>query len=493
MKFLNEINKSNSSLYKLEILNSFKNDDLEKRILKMTYDKVAYTYGVTMLKVTMKNVTIPTQESKLKGLEYGLNQLERLNSREVTGNKAIKLVEDTLSSLNEIDRDIIIKILDRDLKINIGRTLINKVHKGLIIKPSYMRCNVLTQDRNIDGKPKKGTSRNINYPALVQKKADGTYREFGTEVVSRSGESYTYPEFEEVLAEYTSSGRLLGEMTLILDTKMMNIIIPKLEKIDKKNGTDDAEVLMKEFKEHQDKGIEFIAPRGIGNGILNSDDIPYENVVFDVWDYVKEEDYVLSALKDKLNKPKIPYIDRFEMVKDIIGKVNHPRIRVIESKEVNSLKEAYEFSTTMMNDGFEGAVLKDKNNIFKDGTANDMLKVKLIVSAEFRVCGFIEGKKGTKREKTFGSLTFESKDGKVKGSTSGFTDEMLDEINSDREGTIGRIIEVEFNEVSKGRGNDYYALSHPRFKGFRVDKTEADDLDKILEMQEMAKEIKDII
>jgi hypothetical protein len=45
---------------------------------------------------------------------------------------------------------------------------------------------------------------------------------------------------------------------------------------------------------------------------------------------------------------------------------------------------------------------------------------------------------------------------------------------------------VQFNDITKGRDNDYYALSHPRHIEIRTDKTETDTYERILELKEMA-------
>ena len=83
-------------------------------------------------------------------------------------------------------------------------------------------------------------------------------------------------------------------------------------------------------------------------------------------------------------------------------------------------------------------------------------------------------------------MTYESDDGKIKGSCSGFSDEQLEQINNNRDWYIGKIIAVGCNDITKGRDNDYYALSHPRFDEVRTDKTETDTLERALEIKQMA-------
>ena len=48
---------------------------------------------------------------------------------------------------------------------------------------------------------------------------------------------------------------------------------------------------------------------------------------------------------------------------------------------------------------------------------------------------------------------------------------------------------VQFNDITKGRDNDHYAFSHPRFIEFRDDKDETDTLEKVNQLKEMAMEL----
>jgi len=467
-----ELNLENGSNHKIAVLKKHKDNKLLQRLLKMTYDKKIFTYGITM-----KNIPAYTPQSDDSvNLEWALDSLELLADKTHTGNSAIDYLHNLLTLLTPEDADIIEKVIKRDQRINMGRSNINKVFKGLITKPIYMRCDIGTK-KNID--------KNISFPAIVNLKADGTYREYNGSFISRSGEDYSYQDFETALTDIPQ-GYLHGEMTVICDETVLALVLPKMKKADLKSGTNEAEKLVKTYNEHKEAGKEYILPRGLGNGLLNSDHNISDNIVFEVWDFVTPEDYAIAGLKDRKNLPKETYEFRFENLKNIISEVNHPRIRIIEHKIVNNIKEAYEFTSEKMKEGLEGAILKDFGMVYKDGTSKQQLKLKLEIDAEVRVTGFIEGKKGTKRELTFGSLVFETDDGMVKGSTSGFNDEMLELINADREAFMGRVFTVQFNDITKGRGSETYALSHPRFIEFRDDKDTTDDIARLLELKEMA-------
>ena len=163
---------------------------------------------------------------------------------------------------------------------------------------------------------------------------------------------------------------------------------------------------------------------------------------------------------------------------------------MIENHEVKSIDEALQLTSKWMDQDLEGGVLKNKKGFFKNGTSKDQLKLKLEIDLEVRITGFQEGTPGTAREKTFGAILFETDDGKIKGRTSGFSDDQLEDFNSRRAEMIGKVITVRCNDITRGRANEHYALSHPRFIEVRNDKTETDTLERALEIKDMAKGLK---
>lgn len=164
-------------------------------------------------------------------------------------------------------------------------------------------------------------------------------------------------------------------------------------------------------------------------------------------------------------------------------------IELIPSLKVNNVTEALKQCSEWMNEAFEGAILKDVGNIFKDHTSPTQLKLKLAIDADMRIVGFSEGTPGTKREQTFGALMYENDEGTVKGQCSGFTDAQLEDFNSRREELIGRIITVQFNDLTRAKNSETYALNHPRFIELRDDKNETDSLERLMELKNMAMQL----
>ena len=438
-KILAELNESNSTNHKIAVLKKYEHHDRLKQVLQMTYDQVAFTYGMSLEQIEK----FPAAETEPLMLDEALAAiLYNFCNRKVTGHAALHLASTIIGSLQPDDAALVKKIINRDLRINAGKTLINKVFPGLITKPVYMRCDVYSSK----------TSKNIKFPAMVQLKADGTYREITVDsgkvtARSRSGEDYEYPVLFEAFKDYPD-GVYVGELT-----------------------------------------VRGIADRAKGNGMINSDEPPHDDIVIQLWDYITLQEYKQAGLKDKKNPCTTTYAERWTQLNAIEFTRPSKNIEMIPAFQVETLKEALEACSSWMNEGFEGAILKDLSAVFKDGTSKQQLKLKLKIDAEMRITGFTEGSKGTKREGKIGAIEFANDEGTIKGRTSGFSDDLLDYFTANKESLIGKIMTVQFNDLTKAEGNDYYALSHPRFIEIRNDKTETDTLEKVLKLREMAMEL----
>jgi len=474
---IEELNFENGSNYKVQVLKKHSENELLKRVLSMTYDRAKYTYGVTLKQIEKFEPVVGSTKFILSEI---LDFLEhQFSTRNVTGHAALQMAADILGNCSREDAVLFKKIINRDLRINIGKTQINKVFKGLITKPSYCRCDVYSDK----------TAKNISFPAIVQKKADGTYREANVsdgevEFRSRSGENYTYPILEKIIVNFPNAV-YVGELTVLLTDSLLEKILPDLEKLDRKNGTENAKEILEAYNEAKSENKDYILPRQIGNGLINSDDVPHENLVFELWDCITHKEYYQASLKDRKNPCTTPYSDRFFYLSSIITNQSD-MVKLIDHKIVQSLKEALKYTSKLMSQGYEGSVLKDWEMVFKDGTSKQQLKLKIKIDCEMRIVGFNPGTPGTKREGKVGSLIFGNDEGTVKGNCSGFSDDELDDMTDHPEKYLNKLFTVQFNDLSKARTNDYYSLSHPRFIELRTDKTETDTLERLFELREMA-------
>ena len=433
LEILEQLRNTSSTKEKFNILLSHKdNKDLEK-VLKYTYDKVDFTYGVT-----------PTTVLDFDSNEYSDKEmfevLDILNRREVTGHSALALAKNFYESCDKTIKDLFLKILDRDLKIGVNEKTLNKVFKGIVPRPHYERCDILNEK----------TLKKFTFPGFIQLKCDGTYREAYVhngivEFKTRSGESYMNPVLEEIL-KTLPDGYYLGEFTL--------------------GRADNPD-----------------ANRAEGNGNINSDNPDFNNIHYTIWDMLTEEEY---SLKDS----KRGYDERFETLTKTLETLNSSLVHVVPSLRVNNIKDALKVTSEWMNKGLEGGVLKSSKMKFKNGTSKEQLKIKLKVDVEVRCTGFLEGTKGTKYEGKNKVITFENDEGTIKGQCSGMTDSMVEEVTKNPEKYIGKVLSVQFNDLTKAEGHEFYALSHPRFTEWRNDKDETDTLEKAIQLRDMARGLK---
>lgn len=415
---INELKNTTSLNRKKEILIKSESEML-KLILSLTYDRVKYTFGLKKVQYTKIG------SKSLNNIEpdYLLKLFEPLFTRTYTGNAAFYYMQENLEDFDSESQQIIYDILQRDLRCGINTKLINKVFKNLITEFPYMRCSLIDQ------------LKNIKYPAMLQLKADGTYRTFiknqdEIRAYSRSGEEYSHPLIFQQLKEL-KDGVYIGEL-----------ICNNLE------GSDASEIRYK------------------SNGLLNSLKPPLD-VTFYAWDFIS-----LDEFKNGISST--PYIKRYESLPET------ENIKKIETWFVKDYNEALQITNDLIKNGEEGTILKNSTAIFKTGTSREQIKLKPEIEVDVKCIGFTEGT--GKFKSTFGAIIFESSDGILKGQVSGLTDIEREDISKNRDLFINKILSVKATGVSKAKNSDTYALLFPRFNGFRNDKDVADDIERILNM-----------
>ncbi len=454
---IDELNADNGTNYKLEVLAKHKDNDIFKEMLHKTYCKVSWTFGVN-LKTIDKALIGVTNTEEILTLADALKGIERLHDREVTGNDAISFLNSLFNSLSEPSREILVKVLRRDLKINVGRTGINKVFKNLIVKPPYTRCEIGTEANILKNMPVDKDGNFIN-KVYSEVKMDGTFRRAvkadDVEITSRPGIETPFPLIEKQLKSIEVDGVVfIGEMTL--------------------RGEQN---------------------RSVGNGILNSDDIPHEDVLFTVWDMVPIHEY--SMTKDEIKKAEKAktlslYEDRFEQLITLLKDSPLDNVELIEYRIVKNMAEAFEHFQEVTERGDEGTVIKAFDMTHKDGNSKKQLKVKLVIEIDVRIVKFNEGNKDSKNEEYFSGIEYTNDEGTIQGSVgvTSLTEELRDWFHEHREEVTGDVMTLLCNDITIGRDSKIYALSHPRYDKLRGKDKITDTLERALEQKQMAMEMK---
>ena len=161
-QIFDHISSDNGSNAKMEILKSYKDNETLRRVL--------YYANSPRLKFYIKQIG---DYPKLTGeptltLDQALDSLSVLTSREKTGHDALNHLHSILSSLTPDDAYILERVIDRDCKIGMGVTNINKIFPGLIEETPYMGAKAFSK-KLVDELLSKGKG------AYSQIKMDGRY------------------------------------------------------------------------------------------------------------------------------------------------------------------------------------------------------------------------------------------------------------------------------------------------------------------------------
>ena len=461
-QIFDEIAAESSTNQKMEILKKYKDNELLKRVLYLANSK--------RVKFYLKQIPAYTHNKIVWTLEEALNMFMSIANREFTGQNAIDKLTIWLENVSTDDAYIIERIIEKDCKIGMGTTFMNKVFKDLIEDTPYMGAISFDEKkaRSIFDNGGRGIS---------QIKMDGRYcnaiiRSGEVELESRSGEA-TIVTGAKFLSELASFQDCVLNAELTMDgvpRYESNGIIASVIDIQSKRGE-------RTEKETAKKLETFEKKHGSFEKALNS-------IRYTVWDVISIDEYF-----NKLSK--IPYLVRLAKVERLISESNTTMVKMIESRIVHSYKEAMDHFQEVLAtevDGVpqEGTILKSDAGTWKDGKPNWQIKMKLEMDLDLKIVGFNYGAKGTKNEDVISSLNCESSDGLVKTRPQGIKEDMMIYITENQPELMGKIVKVKCNGLSKDKDGNY-SLLYPAFMVIRDDKTEADSLETIKNVEDMIK------
>jgi DNA ligase-1 len=425
------------------LIKRYAEDDEFKRVLEYAYNPFK-TYGIA--KVPDKQVSDGIKEFD----ETTWGVLDDLVSRNLTGNAARQAVQAEMDCLYENSAELLWRIIKKDLRAGFSESTINKAIKGLIPDFPYMRCSLPKAVKLSEWPWEDGV--------ISQEKADGMFANVDHEpgglvrLTSRQGSEFPIEKFERLADEVRSR--------LVAGNQFHGEIVVKRDGV--------------------------VLERQIGNGILNSvlsggDFGENECPIYMIWDSIPLESVVSKGKYNTHYRRRLAFI--LKCLKDAPG----DSISLIPTRIVHSMAEAYTHYRELLKQGKEGTVIKTPVAIWKDGTSKEQVKLKLEFEVELEVTGFEPG--NGKNETTFGSLICKSSCGELGVSVSGLSDAKRKEIHDNRANWTGMIVTVRANSVLKpGESSELHSLFLPRFVEERMDKSVADDLERIFKQQEAAME-----
>ena len=421
--FVDELKQSNSGNYKKEVLSKWLNGDnfdIIKDVLHAVYDydNQYYVTSDNILKHWEDNVGLfgSTSYTDL------FNLLNDLKYRKITGNSAIYSCINFIKSLPIEFKDLILDIIDKDLKIGISETTINKITPGLI--KTFDVCLANKYD------PKK---HKLDNNWVIERKLDGVrciliYKnENDIKCYSRQGKEFTTLNriIDEVKGKLPDNTVLDGEVCLIDD-----------------NGNEDFQSIMK---------------------VIKRKDYTIENPMYKVFDVLSLKEFEGS----NRNVIYLNYWGRYLKLEEFF--YLNPNLKTLSRVEADTYSPEIlkEWEQKVADNGWEGLMFR-KNTKYEGKRTDNLLKYKKWNDAEYIVkdieIGFVQevvNGVATKIQ-AVGSLIIEHKGNKV-GVGSGLSLQQRKRWLEHPEEIVGKQITVKyFSETIDQNGN--YSLRFPTLK-----------------------------
>ncbi len=444
---LDTLRSSSSSNFKREVLKDEKDNQELKRFLIAVYNP-RINYFMTKLPEYTRFLD---NETTLEGM-YKL--LDMLSGRKVTGSAAQELVSDFLSHSSQYIIELFELCILRDLRSNIGLTLINDAFNNLIPEVPYMRCS------SLNGQIIEDFDKEESF--FVQLKCDGIFSYIIVEqgkvsLSTRAGTIWYSDKLQEELKDLPDCV-LIGEALIIEDNKalsrkigngLINSFIKReatlesyKDKVDKaKTKASEQKLLIEASRKiseygNTDKGLRFI-----------------------LWDSLSLKEFSAGYSERR-------YESRLFTTFKIIEGINC--LYIVDSEEVSSVKEAQAVAVKVMAQGLEGVIIKKKNAKFENKTSKDMVKIKAVLDADL-ICTAIEEGKG-KYEGKIGALVLETSCGRLQVKVGTGLKDKDRELPA--EFYLNKVVEIQYNEFIQSKSKNKASLFLPVFVEVREDKTQ---------------------
>lgn len=387
---------------------------------------------------------------------------DNICNRKITGNAARQFISDLGGRTDNETQTLLSKVISKKPDCGVSESTVNKIWPGLV--PSYPCSLASPYDEKL---LKKFNWEN----ARIETKMDAKRANI---VINNDG----------VVNLYSRQGSPIDTLGMFDNTSNIatGIVLDGELIATNPDGS---------FMNRQDSnGISVKASKGT----ISKEEA--QCLHFVVWDVIPLEDFKRGACP-------LPHKTRFAHLLRLMenGLEALPNISLVHSVPVKNFEEANKFYKKRLDEGEEGAMLKDGESLWEDKRSRSVIKFKTVFDAALEVCGYKEGEGALKGN--LGSLFCKTSDDVCEVDISGFSLKLRSEIwaninNSpvlytmiedgfgvkyvarpgDTEINVGSIIEVLYNMKCKDR-NGNHSIYLPRFSRIRDDLKTANTYDEI--------------
>ena len=408
------IKNESSTLGKKQLIKDNLSEVL-KQIFIDTYD--------TSKKYYIKNIPNITTYGELtidEKYDVFHSTLMKLHYRDVTGNDAIDFLVNELSKYTKEDQEILINIVQRNLKIGVSIDNFNSVCQVIKTFDVALAEN-LEKAKNVD--PIDGTyfaSQKLDgcrTVCFVNKNTVGGDYEYEIEFKSRQGKTFT--TLDNLKPYVIDLFAFRGDGNYVIDGECCMIM---------EDGSESFKGIMKEItrKNHT-----------------------IENPCYKVFDLLTLEEFN-GEVESRLFSERLK-----ELVDDWYSSgVNAKFIDVIEQERIKTQEDFDRWSQKVKDNGWEGFMLR-KDVPYKSGRSKDLLKVKKFLDDEYVVKDVVMGKAtynegGHKEFDIASALVIEHKGNRVEVG-SGLSKEQRIRWNSHPDEIIGKTVTVQYFEETTNK------------------------------------------
>lgn len=423
--FVNEINGSNSRLFKQSVLQKYKDDRIVQRYLQIAFDPFK-VYGISTKKLNkiVGGTVINCIESVFDLFDY----LENHN----TGSDAdISICQEVLNIVSSNDREagvILEALICKDLSIGCDAKTINKEIPGLIPTFSVQLANkYFDKPQYVEGKTFAVTTK-IDGGRIIALKENGQVSFY-----TRAGQKYEgLVDLEDEMSRLMPDNTCLdGEITLLVRGNLSS-----------KEAYKQTMKIVRQTTNPEKHGIKMLVFDCMTAEEFKNQYCP--------------NDYTVRRADAELLFHQIDF-QYFELLPILYRGSDTSKITELLEEEVAN--------------GEEGIMINICDALYEFKRTNSLLKVKKMQTMDLEIIGFEEGT--GRLVGTLGAILVRYKDGNVVKVGSGFSDEIRTLIWTEPSDFLGKIVEIQyFEETTNADGGK--SLRFPIFKDFRPDKTEAD-------------------
>lgn len=425
LELVNELNTSNSTNEKISVLKKYEDC---KQLLSYTYDTIRYQYGVTSANIKTLWNQLKDDLNEIPLYDTLEHLLTALSNKVLTGHNAIKACINFIIA-NIKYEDLILDVIDRNIKARIGVAVINKVFPGCISEFSVALANSLS-----DYDPDRTKIDFTKDEYFVERKLDGVRT---IAIIDRDG-NITFK---------SRNGKVYDTLGVIEDQlkslKLHNIVLDGECCLLNADGTDNFQGMMKEIRRKNHT---------------------VQNAAYRCFDIIP-----LDKFYSKVDDTK--YSFRYNCLKSVLG-TNLPNVGYIDAWKVSSWDEIDRLQDVASANNWEGLMLR-KNTAYKGDRSNDLLKIKQFSEHEyvvdnieigpFRVINYDANGKAYETTENIVTTIFITHEGNRVGVGSGMSIDMRRLWTKDPTLIVGKTITVKyFEETIDKNGNK--SLRFPTLK-----------------------------